>query len=61
MIVEATVKATGEKLVVYKLHSGNWYDYDNMGAGDPPKALKAGKKEFTKDELIIGKERKDPA
>lgn len=50
---KATVKATGEKLIVYKLHNGNYHDYENMGMDKPPAAAKAGKKEFTKSELII--------
>ena len=56
MPYEATVKATGEKISVYKLHNGNYYDYKNMGENEPPQATKAGKKEFAPDELIIGKE-----
>lgn len=56
MPIQATVKATGEKLRVYKLKSGNYYDYDNMGADlkmFPPSAPRANKKEFTKEELIL--------
>ena len=49
----ATVKATGEKLNVYKLKNGNYYDYDSMGANLPPSAPKAGKKEFSPTELIL--------
>lgn len=52
-IKPVTVRATGEKLNVYKLQNGNYYDYDAMGAGDPPTAHKADKKEFTKNELSI--------
>ena len=52
-LFKAVVKETGEKLKVYKLHNSNYYDFDNMGADMPPKALKANKKEFTKDELRI--------
>ena len=51
--IEATVKATGEKLTVYKLGNGNYYDYKAMGASEPPTASKAGKKEFTPSELTI--------
>ena len=50
---KATIKATGEKLNVYSLRNGNYYNYDNMGSGKPPSAIKAGKKEFKKDELIF--------
>ena len=49
----AIVKATKEPIKVYKLHHGDWYDYDSMGEGDLPSAPKAGKKEFTSDELIF--------
>ena len=59
MVNQATVKATGEKLNVYKLHNGNFFDYDNMGGNMPPSAAKAGKKEFAPEELIIGKEMDD--
>lgn len=52
--IEATVKATGEKVIVYKLNNGNYYDYERMGANEHPTASKAGKKEFAKDELILG-------
>lgn len=55
-VLEATVKATGEVLAVYKLNNGNYYDYDNMGAHLPPFAAKSNKKEFQKSELIIGRE-----
>lgn len=58
MPFEAIVKSTKEPLKVYKLASGNYYDYDRMGSHEPPSAIKAGKKEFTPDELIIGKELK---
>lgn len=47
---KAMIKATGETVAVYKLHSGNWYDYDNMGVGSPAKS-KLGKKEFKESEL----------
>lgn len=59
MVNEATVKATGEKLLVYKLSGGNYYDYKNMGADlkmFPPSAPIANKKEFAPDELVIGRE-----
>lgn len=52
--IEATVKATGEKLIVYRKHNGNYYDYEKMGANELPSAPKANKKEFTKDELTLG-------
>ena len=51
----ATVKATGETITVYKLHDGTYHDYDNMGVGFRPQS-KTGKKIFTPDELVIGKE-----
>ena len=47
----ATIKATGERIRLYKLNNGNYYDFDNMGANQPPSAPKANKKEFTKDKL----------
>ena len=50
---KATIKATGETINVYSLSNGNYYDYDNMGADKPPSAMKAGKKEFKKDELTF--------
>jgi len=53
---KATVKATGEELTVYLLQNGNYYDYKAMGANEPPSAPKAGKKEFTRDELNIWEE-----
>lgn len=59
MVNEATVKATGEKLLVYKLNSGNYYDYKSAGVDlkmFPPSAPIANKKEFTPDELVIGRE-----
>lgn len=52
-IKKVTVKATGEEINVYQLRLGNYYDYDNMSADKPPSAIKAGKKEFKKDELIF--------
>lgn len=56
MIYYARVKATGEVLTVYKMKDGNYYDYENMGSDFPPKAIRAGKKQFEPYELIIGKE-----
>ena len=53
---QATVKETNETLTVYKLQNGNYYDYENMGVSSPPSAHLVGKKEFTKEELILGKE-----
>jgi hypothetical protein len=53
MTFDATVKATNEKLIVYRLNNGNYYDYQNMGANQPPAAPKAGKKEFKADELNL--------
>jgi len=55
MTNEITIKSTGEKIKAYKLENGNWYDYDGMGANSPPTS-KTGKREFTKEEIIIGKE-----
>lgn len=52
-LFKAKVKETGEILTVYKLHNSNYYDYDNMGEDMPPKAVKANKKEFSKNEVII--------
>ena len=49
----ATIKSTGEIIKVYKLKNGNYHDYENMGYSEPPKAHKAGKKEFTPSELTI--------
>jgi len=31
-IYEVAVKATGQKIKVYKLNSGGWKDYDKMSA-----------------------------
>jgi len=50
---KAKVKSTGELINVYRLISGNYYDYDNMSEALPPSAVKAGKKEFAPNELII--------
>lgn len=52
-LFKAKVKDTGEILTVYKLHNSNYYDYDNMGANEPPSAIKANKKEFSKDEISL--------
>ncbi len=52
-LFKAKVKETGEVLTVYKLNNSNYYDYDNMGADMPPKAVKANKKEFSRDEVSI--------
>lgn len=49
----ATVKATNEKIVVYRLANGNYYDSMAIGADAKPSAHIANKKEFTPDELII--------
>jgi hypothetical protein len=54
MPFEATVKETGEKITVYKMNSGKYYDYDKMGVHEIAQS-KTGKKEFRPDELIIGK------
>lgn len=60
MPYQATIKTTGERITVYKLNSGNYYDYDRMGAKEPAQS-KTGKKEFTPQQLSnINKiERKD--
>ncbi len=50
MPYQATVKATGEKITVYKLDDGTWYDYDKMGQHEPPQS-KTGKKKFEASEL----------
>ena len=52
-IKQVTIKATGEKINVYLLNRGTYYDYENMGEHLPPSAIKAGKKEFNKKELIF--------
>lgn len=49
----AIVKATSENVNVYLLKNGNYHDADAMGNNEAPTAKKAGKKEFTKDELIF--------
>jgi len=51
--LKATIKATSEKITVYRLNNGNYFDFENMGANMPPSAVKAGKKEFKESELII--------
>ena len=56
--MKAIIKATNEKINVYRLNNGNYYDYDNMGENMPPAAIKSGKKEFSKDELNIIDNRK---
>jgi len=47
---KATIKETGEKINVYQLSGGKYYDYDAMGENQPPTS-KLGKKEFDKKEL----------
>ena len=54
-IYKAKVIDTGERLKVYKLANGNWYDYDNMDKDAPPSAVKANKKEFSAEELQLNK------
>lgn len=56
MAYEAIIKATGEKITVYKLRNGNYYDRLAMGENEKPFAQKANKKEFAPEELQIGKE-----
>ena len=51
-VIEATGRATGEKIQVYKLNNGNYYDFKNMGCHMPPCST-TGKKEFEKSELIV--------
>ena len=53
--LDATVKSTGEKLTVYKLQNGNYYDFEAMWHNEPPSAPKSGKKEFSPSELTIDK------
>lgn len=49
----ATIKATGEKINVYLIHSnGKWHDGDAIGDSDIPTS-KLGKKEFDEKELIF--------
>lgn len=49
----AIIKATGEKINVYLIHSnGKWYDGDAIGDSDIPTS-KLGKKEFDEKELIF--------
>ena len=54
-IYKAKVIETSERIKVYKLANGNWYDHDNQRQDLPPAAPKAGKKEFTPDELELNK------
>ena len=54
-IYKARVIATAERLKVYRLANGNWYDYDNQEQDKPPVAVKANKKEFSSDELQLNK------
>jgi len=54
-IYKAKVLATAERLTVYKLANGNWYDYENQGQDKPPTAVRADKKEFRTDELQLNK------
>lgn len=56
MAYEAIIKATDEKIIVYKLRNGNYYDFNNMSSSEPPSAPKANKKEFLPNELTIIKE-----
>ena len=51
--IKATIKTTGETITVFSLNNGSYYDYYNMGEEKPPSAIKAGKKEFEKGELIF--------
>lgn len=48
---KATIIETGETIDVYRLDTGNWYDYEGMGMDKPPTAAKADKKEFEEKEL----------
>jgi len=52
-LIKATVKATNEKINVYLLNDGDYYDYDNMSERLPPSAPKANKKRFKKEELTL--------
>ena len=54
-IYKAKIKETGERLKVYELANGNWYDYDNQEQDKPPTAVKANKKEFRPGELQLNK------
>ena len=54
-IYKAKVLATGERLKVYELANGNWYDYENQEQDKLPVAVKANKKEFTPNELELNK------
>jgi len=52
----ARIIETEEKIVVYRLQNGNYYDRANMSEALPPNAQKAGKKEFSPEEVEIIKE-----
>ena len=54
-IYKAKVLATGERLKVYELANGNWYDFDGMEQDKAPTAVKARKKEFNSNELQLNK------
>lgn len=51
--LKATIKATGETILVYRLSNVNYYDSNAMGANIPPSAPKANKKEFKPEEITI--------
>lgn len=48
----AKIKKTGETVTLYKLENGNWYDFNNMGAHEPPTST-TGRKEFAADEIEL--------
>ena len=50
------ILATGEVIRVYRLTNGNYYDSEKMAENKPPKAIKAGKKEFFPLEIEFVKE-----
>lgn len=54
-IYKAKVLATNERIKVYELANGNWYDHDNMEQDLPPAATLANKKEFETGELQLNK------
>lgn len=54
-IYKAKVLATSERIKVYELANGNWYDYEHQEQDKPPIAVKANKKEFSPDELQVNK------
>ncbi len=54
-IYKAKVLDTNERLTVYKLANGNYYDYEAMEHELPPSAVKANKKEFRANELQLNK------